>query len=270
MTTRASHRSTVDRRASRARAREARAFTVVELLVSVAAASVLMSLALFGVSRVMVSAREFKCAVTLRSVVFDFSLFADDSLHGNRGRDRVELPEGRFRLETFQESEYGLDEFWRYGDEPRAELPTADGDNPLRCAEVRGDLWLVRDTPCSQGAIDPPQGVSYTFNYRLQRAEVMQNGRPRSKPVTLSNRILAHGDVPLVWDVDGAEAARRELSPVFSAPAAGSQSVYANDQFWFPALRHAGKLNVAFVDGHVASASKPLAEGWRWDFQPVD
>ncbi len=270
MTTSATHIGTGDRRPPAASVRRAGAFTLVELLVSVAAASLLMSLALFGASTVMRSAREFKCAVTLRSVVFDFSVFADDSLHGNRGRDRVELPEGRFRLETFQESEYGLDEFWRYADEPRAELPTAEGDNPLRCAEVRGALALVRDTPCSQGAIDPAQNVSYTFNYRLERAEVVHNGRPRSTPVALSNSILAHGDVPLVWDVDGAEAARREVSPVFSAPAAGSQAVYANDQFWFPSMRHAGKLNVAFVDGHVAATRKPLAEGWRWDFQPID
>lgn len=270
MTTSATRIGTGDRRPLAASVRRAGAFTLVELLVSVGAASLLMSLALFGASTVMRSAREFKCAVTLRSVVFDFSVFADDSLHGNRGRDRVELPEGRFRLETFQESEYGLDEFWRYADESRAELPTADGDNPLRCAEVKGELALVRDTPCSQGAIDPAQNVSYTFNYRLQRAEVMQNGRPRSTPVTLSNSILSHGDVPLVWDVDGAEAARRELSPVFSAPTAGSQSVFANDQFWFPSMRHAGKVNVAFVDGHVAATKKPLAEGWRWDFQPID
>lgn len=247
-----------------------RAFTLVELMVTVAVVGALLGVVAGTLRYAMGSSRSFKCSMALRAVGFDFAVFADESLHGRRGNDETELRAGRFRLETFQESAYGIDEFWRWGDGVNATLPTAEGENPMRCAEVPGELVLRRDTPCSQGALSPSQNVSYTFNARLHRAEVVVNNRPRARPVHLSSEVLAQSSVPLAWDVDGALAASRGVTPVFSAPAAGSQAVYANDALWFPAMRHAGRMNVVFIDAHVESTRAPLNQttSWRWDWQP--
>lgn len=247
-----------------------RAFTLIELLVTVAVVGALLGLVAGTLRYALGSSRSFKCSMALRSVGFDFAVFADEALHARRGNDEVELQRGRFRLETFQESAYGIDEFWRWGNSPEATLPTAEGQNPMRCAEVRGDLTLRRDTPCSQGALDPAQNVSYTFNSRLHRAEVVVNRRPRAMPVQLTSEVLSQGSVPLAWDVDGGAAMSRGVSPVFSAPSAGSQAVYAGNSLWFPAMRHAGRLNVVFIDAHVESSKAPLTDStsWRWGWQP--
>lgn len=251
----------------------ARAFTLVEILVAIAIIAVLMAILLPALGRSMGSARGFRCQMSLRSVAFDFGVFADDQLHGDRKDDRTELGEARFRLETFQESQYGLDEFWndRWGaDELTHTLPDAASNDPMRCAEVRGPITLRASTPCSQGAISPSQNISYTFNVRLHRAEVMDGaGRPKAVPVILNSDIMQQGMVPLVWDVDGAAAYAKDQTPVFSGPSLDSQ-VFGQDDYWFPALRHNGAGNFAFIDGHVRSSMRPLAEtDWAWDFQPV-
>jgi prepilin-type processing-associated H-X9-DG protein len=77
--------------------------------------------------------------------------------------------------------------------------------------------------------------------------------------------------VPLVIDVDGAEAERRDITPHFTAPSAGSSAAYAGDAYWFPALRHNGKAQAAFVDGSVESSADPANEpGWAWAYQTID
>ncbi len=246
-----------------------RAFTLIELLVTVAIIAVLLSLVSGTLRHALGSSRAFKCTMALRSVGFDFAVFADESLHGRRGNDETELRPGRFRLETFQESAYGIDEFWRWGDGGEVSLPTAQGENPMRCAEVRGDLTLRRDTPCEQGALSPPEHVSYTFNARLHRAEVISKTGARAMLVQLTSEILTQASVPLAWDADGAAAAAKNVTPVYSAPAMDSVRIYAGNKLWFPGARHAGKVNFVFIDAHVESSKAPLtATSWRWGWQP--
>ena len=215
-------------------------------------------------------AREFKCSMAQRTVAFDFQLFADDMLHGDRGDD-----EGSrlFQIETFQESQYGVDEFWRWGDDSSAhETPDSDGGDPMRCPSVREPLVLRNNFSCSSGAVSPPQSVSFGFNARLNRAEVIDShGRPRAELVKLGSSILQHSDVPLMLDVDGQRAFELGVSPIYTGPSLDSQGPYAGDRVWFPGKRHNGRTNVAFMDGHVASSSAPAKEtGWRWDYQPVN
>ncbi len=254
------------------RADPGRGFTLVELLVVISIVALLVGLLVGALTHAMRASRSFKCSMALRTVAFDFQIFADDNVHGDRGNDTRELAEGHFKLRTFQESQYGIDEFWRYGAQAMsASLPTPEGDNPMRCAEVRGPLVVRRDTPCDQGALDPPGSVSFAFNSRLHRVEIIRNRRPMALEVDLTSAIRGHGDVPLLWDSDGAQAAANGVVPVFSAPSLDSAGVYAGDRFWFPSLRHAGQMNVAFVDGRVERTKNPLgSNGWRWGYQPTD
>ncbi len=253
-------------------ASRARGFTLVELLVVVSIVALLIGLLAGALTHAMRSSRSFKCTMALRSVAYDFQIFADDNIHGDRGDDTRNLPEGHFKLRTFQESQYGIDEFWRYGASAMAaSLPTPEGDNPMRCAEVRGPLTVRRDRPCDQGALDPPGSVSYAFNSRLHRVEIIRNRRPLALEIDLTSAIRGRGDVPLLWDSDGAQAAVNGVAPVFSAPSLDSAGVYAGDRYWFPSLRHAGQMNVAFIDGRVERTKTPLgSNGWRWGFQPTD
>ena len=245
------------------------AFTVLELLVSVAIVALLVSVLLPALASVRTRARSFKCQVTLRSIALDFMMFAQPELQGSRGDDD-RLGRDRFRLETFQESLYRVDEFWGWGSELAHEVPDAAGNDPMRCTEMGGEVTLRRNAPCSSGAVGPPQNVSFGFNRRLHRAEDDDTGgRVRSIPVVLTSRIVSESMVPLVWDVDGVAAKDRGSNPVYSGPTLSSLGPYADDRYWYPSLRHA-TTNFAFVDGHVESSRDPLSEsGWRWGFQTI-
>ncbi len=253
-----------------AAARTPRAFTLLELLVSVAIVAVLLGLVVPGLAMSMKSARGFRCQMALRSVAFDFAVFADDTLHGDRGDDTIWA--NRFRLSTFQESQYGIDEFWRWDGEDSHTVPDESRYDPMRCSEVKGPLTLRRDLPCGKpGAISPPENVSFGFNARLHRAEVVgADGKVKAVYVMLTQDILSQTDVPLAWDVDGSLAGQKGVEPVYSAPSLDSQGPYAGDAYWFPGLRHNGSANFAFMDGRVESSRVPLDEdGWRWGYQPV-
>lgn len=244
-------------------------FTLIELLITIAIIAVLVSLMLPLLGGARTSARGFRCQMAQRAVAFDFSIFADERLHGARGDDERDLSRGRFRLETFQESLYGISEFWSWGSRQTVELPFA-GSDPMRCPEVEGDVTLRRNTPCSGGGVSPPESISFGFNLRLHIAEVERKGRVRVVPVELDEAILEHPNVPLLWDIDGEVAQQNDVSPVFSAPSLESQGPFARDRYWFPALRHAGSMNAALLDGSVVSTKAPLREaGWDWAFQPV-
>lgn len=248
-----------------------RGFTLVELLATIAIVSLLLGLLVPALASSMTAARAFECQMALRSVAFDFNVYADESLHGDRGDDTRYLPDGRFRLETFIESQYRVDEFWAWGARTNTHtLPDVGGNDPLRCSEVRSDVVVRRSTSCSQGAVGPPESVSYGFNARLHRPErIDANGVARAQPVTLRTSILNNTQIPLLWDIDGEDAWAKGNQPIFSAPAMDSQQVFANDRMWSPSMRHGGKMQVAFIDGHVVATSKPLDhDDWQWGFAP--
>jgi prepilin-type processing-associated H-X9-DG protein/prepilin-type N-terminal cleavage/methylation domain-containing protein len=247
-------------RSKRCTCPRAAAFTLIELLVVIAILAVLIALLLPMARGTVRAARGFKCQLAQRAVAFDFQIFADEKLHGPRGNDES-LGSRFFRLETFQDSQYSIDEFWAWDNAPEAEFPDAAGNDPMRCPEVRGPITLRRNTPCTGGAIQPPERISFGFNMRLHR--------PAGPVVRLTSQIMEQRSVPLLWDVDSQVAVDRGIIPVFSAPSMGDTGLLANDRYWFPALRHNGEGNFAFVDGHVATSSRPLAEGdWAWTYRP--
>lgn len=246
------------------------AFTLVEVLVTLAIIGVLITLLLPAIGGTRAAARSFRCISSQRSIAFDFTIFADDSLHGWRGND--ESLGSRFLLETFQESQYRVDEFWGWGDEPLHTMPDLSGNNIMRCSEVVGQMTLTRDVPCSQGAVSPRENISFGFNIRLHAAESVSSMGLMSRVSVVRGIPLAFhtldANAPLVWDVDGVAAAAKGVDPIYSGPALDSV-VLAREKYWFPALRHGGKLNAAFIDGSVRSANRPLEEaGWAWRFAP--
>lgn len=244
-----------------------RAFTLIELLISIAIIAVLIAVLLPALGLGREYARGFRCQMNLRSTAFDFAIFADDSLHGNRGDD--ERYQNSFALETFIENQYSVSEFWNHGASQTATRNTTD--DAMRCSEVTGPVVMRKNVPCSQGAISPTQNVSYTFNSRLHQAEVLnKNGRPGVRAVRLTgSKVLAQNQLPLVWDLDGTAAAAADAIPHFSAPALDSVSVYADNSHWFPSNRHAGRGNYALVDGSVHATAAPLDTGWNWAYQTV-
>ncbi len=249
-----------------ARARGGGAFTHIEVIVVVGIISVLLAIVLPMLRGTIASARSFNCQMSLRSTTYDFTVFADDVLHGQRGSDSTA---STFTLASFQDSLYGVDEFWAWPQDPHT-LPDASGNNPMRCAEVRGQLTMRANAPCDSGGVGPLQNVSFGLNARLHWREITTPS-PSARQVRLSAALLAQADamVPLVWDIDGEKAVQADATPFYSAPALDSPAVFAGDAFWHPGLRHNDGLNVGFIDGHVASTRRPKAEtGWQWGFVP--
>jgi len=251
------------------------AFTLVELLIVIAIVAVLLALIFPAIRGTLAAARSFRCQSSQRTIAFDFTVFADDQLHGDRGNDGVELRNrALFRAETFQNSQYGTNEFWTYGENvPTHTVPDTQGRDPMRCAEVDGNIKLTRALSCSIGGVAPSKNVSYGLNIRLHWSE-KRAAAGLSYGVVLSNRILdGYGIVPpsslpLMMDVDGAAAAVRGTNPVFVGPSLDSTTLFADNRFWFPGVRHNGTMNVAFMDGHVKATHRPLLEGWAWGFEP--
>jgi len=249
------------------RRRPRQAFTLVELLVSIAIIAVLVGVLLPSLRSGFLRSKDFRCQTSLRRIAFDFALFANDDLHGDRGDDRRRFGPRRFATETFMESQYGVDEFWRYGDSTTVQHPSQD---LMGCALAPAMLTLTSGSACASGGVTPASAVSYGFNYRLDTGEYLDpRGGWRTSRLSLTSRIAMAGRVPLAIDVDGSEAERRDVTPHFTAPAAGSVAAFAGDLYWFPALRHHGKAQAAFVDGSVGASSDPAGEtGWDWAYQP--
>lgn len=246
-----------------------RGFTLIELLVVLALVAVLIALLLPAVAGTMASGRAFKCQINQRSVGFAFSIFSDDTMQPDRGHDDIEMP-GLFRLETFQESQYGIDEFWCWDNPLRAVRSAKDPGDPMRCPDVTEDLVLRRNAPCSGGGVGPSAAVSFGFNirYHLSPPRIGSVWSAPGRMALSSTSIMHPSQTPLFWDVDGEAARMNGVSPVFSGPAMGSP-LLAGDRYWFPGLRHGGAGNFGFADGHVVSSRRPLEEGsWLWDTWP--
>jgi prepilin-type processing-associated H-X9-DG protein len=234
------------------------------LLVVLAIVSILLALVGSAIAAARRAARDFLCKNNLKTITFKFTLFADDQAYASRGDD-----EGNrgFRIETFQESVYAIDEFW---DLPgRTESPLAPSEQPLICPSGPQKLVRRRDLPCSDYAVAPAANVSIAFNMRLDRVSAKIGGRWVLAPVRLHSQILDHPLVPLVMDVDGEAADARGKLSYYTAPSADDPGLYAGNRFWFPARRHDGAVNVGFIDGHIASSPDPAKQAaWNWRYQP--
>jgi prepilin-type N-terminal cleavage/methylation domain-containing protein/prepilin-type processing-associated H-X9-DG protein len=244
-----------------------RAFTLIELLITMSIIGVLLALMFPSLSRIIGTSRSFRCQMTMKNAAFDFQVFADSRFSSDRGDDS-EFPD-RFHIETFQEAMYGIDEFWAYGQEDLASLENTQADERTRCPEVSGTVLVRRDTTCSTGGVGPAESISFGYNIRLARRETLGGRGVRLAPVFLNETILDFGNVPLAIDIDGAMAKRMGVSPVFTGPSLDDTGPLASNRYWFPRFRHGAQTNISFIDGHVEATDAPLAStSFLWGFSP--
>jgi len=244
-------------------------FTLLELLIALAVISVLIAILLPALSATRNTSRDIECRTRLRSVCEGFIFFADASGVGSRG-DSDRLGDNQFLLEDYQESVYGIAEFWQGPARDRA--PLAANAKGLLCPSSAGRLERRPRTPCSGGAIEPQRNVSVAFNRRLHVRTRDVNGTLVPATTRLTSQILHYPEVPLALDVDGAQAVGNGAQPYYTAPPILNDKltdIYESGAFWFPSNRHRARLNVAFVGGHVLSTAHPTGEPWwRWNYQP--
>lgn len=248
--------------------RAQRSFTLLELLIVVLIIAVLIALLTPSVRATRARVRELNCASNLRSVAVQFQFFANDQSPRGRG-DSERLGPNKFRINDFLDSLYRLNRFWDAGSAVQATLQA--GREPAMCPAGARQLTRRAGYPCGDQAIQPLRDVTFGVNMRLYRGQVVVAGRTAFAPVNLSflpSSILDHPFVPLMLDVDGAEALRRNLLPFYLAPPiAGDDSPFSTGRYWLPTRRHPGGMNVAFVGGHVLRSLRPENESWNWNYR---
>jgi prepilin-type N-terminal cleavage/methylation domain-containing protein len=255
------------RRATRCSRNRPRGFTLLETLVVMAIIALLSSIMLTSLAKVRSAGRAVMCMNNLKTVGQEFFIFADDTNGPYRG-DSDRQSRKLFRIEDFQEKLYRIHEFWDAGSAVAA--PINPAKQPLVCpATAAAGLTKRRSLPCSSSAITPPEAISIGFNMRLDQVGTTVNGWARLQRTRLSTRILERANVPLAFSVDGAEAVRKGVAPHYSAPPAGDAGLYGTGRFWFPSLRHEGKMNVAYIGGYVQRTADPGgAAKANWKYQP--
>ncbi len=245
-----------------------RGFSLLEVLVVMGIISLLLSILLPAISNMRRGMNKLKCASNLRSSAFAFQLFSEGESEGGQG-DSEQLGRSAFFINDFQDSLYRVDEFWDIGGATESALDTSN--TTMLCPSGATDLTKRKGFPCGRSAIGPLEDVTLAVNMRLFRAVVRVNGRAFLAPPAVTQverRIINHPYVPLMLDVDGREAARRNLDPFYIAPPlAGTDDPYSDGRYWLPSTRHRGKTNVVFVGGHVLSSDRLEEENWNWAYQ---
>jgi prepilin-type N-terminal cleavage/methylation domain-containing protein/prepilin-type processing-associated H-X9-DG protein len=259
-------------------ARAAGGFSLVELMVVMAIIAMLLAILVPALSSVRQAAKGLLCQTNLHANSREFQLFADSYAHDYRGAsdgnshfDALDYLRFLYRVDAFDE---------------RPNVPNESGvssvyaaNSPVVCPS--GPPGLARARPgvpsASSMGLDDLRKVSYALNRRLKYAPVCFGvGGPLQWQVRLSDRVLDHPRVPLMFDVDASAFLRSPVANASQGPLLGapegtpsSCSIYAEDAFWFPSRRHRGKLIVSFVDGHVVATDDPLTDAsWDWDYHP--
>ena len=241
---------------------------MIELLVVITILFILISLTLPALNAVRSSAKRLVCAANLRTVVSEFSAFADGTHPQGKGHSEA-LGQERFQINDFQDLLYRIDEFWDRGD-AKTGLLSSEKD-PVLCPSGTAKLSRRMGFPCGREAISPVGDVSIALNMRLYRPVVNFRGKnvmAATAAAHVSSRILDYPHVPLALDVDGSTMTTRGVDPFYIAPPVeGADDAYASGRFWVQSTRHGHSVNVGFVGGHVLSSQNPAEERWNWSYQ---
>jgi Tfp pilus assembly protein PilE len=245
------------------------AVTLIELLVVLGIIAVLVAVLMPALSFGRQAAHDLKCRANMRSVIISFNQFADPTASGRRG-DSEKLGASRFQLEDFQESVYGVSEFWQ-GQASRRQTIQAN-EQVMVCPAGATQLDRKSGVPCDSGAVGPASNITIGFNMRLHTMTRFIEDKAFGAKAVLTDKMLTMADVPLLFDVDGQLADDRGALPYYSAPPIprmAKRDIYFGGHFWFPAMRHRMRMNIGYIGGHVVSTANPLGEPWtRWDYQP--
>jgi len=246
-----------------------RAFTLLELLLTIGIITLLISIVLPAMRACRQASRRVKCLSQMHRATWEFRIFADDFAVRTRG-DSANFGPQRFEIEDFQESLYRIAEYW---DLPPGQHSAAynSPSEVMMCPE--GPSYLQRSFRaggCLRELVTPWANVSLALNMRLDHRVWTFNGNTYLVPAIVTSKILNHPNVPLLMDVDG-EKATGGVEPFYTAPPIDPDDPYGDGTYWFPSYRHQGRINVAFVGGHVLSSNNPLDEpGWDWAYQPSE
>ena len=254
---------------SRVHSHRCGAFTLIELMVVVAIIALLLAILMPAIRSARDCAKTLACSSNMRTVSMEFQLFADG--HSDLGRgDSEQLGSSQFWIDDFQEQLYGIDEFWDHG--PQRVVRIRSTESQMICPAAPG--WLDKtkaEEPCGVESLTPLENVSIGLNKRLHRAVVKFAGVSQLAPVSSTRvraNILHHPYVPIVLDVDGRSAMMHDVRPFYIAPPIdGCDDPYASGRYWHPSKRHRGKVNVAFVGGHVLRSDDPAKQRWDWSYQ---
>ena len=178
----------------------------------------MLSLLLPALSAVRGRMKMLKCATNLRTVAFKFQLFAEGETTDGRG-DSDEWGRRSFFINDFQESLYRIDEFWELEGESVATLVAKK--EAMLCPAGAPKLTRRSGFPCSSAAVGPAEDITLAANMRLYRGVVEFMGHRVLAPAAATHvrqDVLAHPYVPLVMDVDGAQAVQRGVEPFYIAP----------------------------------------------------
>jgi prepilin-type processing-associated H-X9-DG protein/prepilin-type N-terminal cleavage/methylation domain-containing protein len=256
------------RSALRARASRGSGFTLIETLVVVGITGILIAILLPGLRSARSSAKSLVCSSNMRSAVMEFGEFAAGESPSGQG-DSERIGKYRFYVNDAQDQLYGLDEFWDAGSASTVSL--SEESSLMVCPAAPGPVTKLRGFPCGAESVQPVENVSLAMNMRLYRASVEYKGVTHLAPAgstTVHRGILNRPYVPILIDVDGKEAARREKDPFYIAPPLRDvRDAYADGAYWMPSDRHAGQANVAFMGGHVLRSATPADEQWDWSYQ---
>lgn len=243
------------------RGRPRRAFSLIEMLVVIAVIAILLAILLPAMQACRRAGRNLKCIVQLSKVCEDFGVFADDFAVQTRG-ESDQLGPGRFMLEDFQDSMYEVDEFWEGF--PARKRPYDRRRQVMMCPAGPGELYSTTMEHVWGDFVFRQENISIALNARLWRSD------EGIGDAVVTSGVLNHPNLPVAMDVDGAAAvAAVGRAYRIAPPLPGVPGRYADGAYWHPSFRHAGKLNVAFLDGHVDSARRPLEmPGWEWGYTP--
>ncbi len=243
------------------------AFTLIETVVAMTIIALLLALLIPSLVSAREQMRGLKCASNMKTIAFEFHLFAEGTSRGGRGESE-RLGPNRFQVADFQESVYQIDEFWNGGGAAKVKL--TPGNNVMVCPSTPGPLSALPGGPCEE-TIEPRAYVTLAVNMRLFRPVVEFEGRKMLAPAAsgyLTSRTLNHPYAPLMIEVDGEEAVARSVDPFYIAPPLeGSDDPYTSGLYWSPAGRHGGRTTVSFLGGHVLSSGDPAQEAWDWTYQ---
>jgi len=245
-------------------------FTLVETLVVVAVISLLIAILLPAMHSAREQMRTLSCSSNLKKSAFEFQIFANGESPSGRGDsdERFGESSGKFQVEDFLESQYGVGEFWTHDDVPWITLPP---NHPLVCPSTTDELKTRGQALDDNDAVYPAEAVSVAINMRLYRSVFEFAGQQRlqqAKYCALTARTMEHPFAPLLIEVDGAAAQRKVDNPLYIAPPlAGRDDPYSDGAFWSPGQRHGGGTLVGFVGGHVLRSQTPEQESWDWGYQ---